>query len=138
MNNQYKACHLKRLFAAAAVAGLFSISINVFAQEAMHDHGEQKSGQSGMMMNGSMNHMKQDMGSMKMSGDTDYDFATMMRMHHQQGVNRAEVEIAHGKDEKMKAMARKMVASQKKEIAEFDQWLSEHKQGEDHHESQPK
>ena len=30
----------------------------------------------------------------------------------------------HGKDPKTKEMARKIIASQKKEIAEFDKWLA--------------
>ncbi len=33
-------------------------------------------------------------------------------------------ELEHGKDAKMKEMARKIMASQKKEIAGFDKWLA--------------
>ena len=32
----------------------------------------------------------------------------------------------HGKSPEMKAMAKKIFAAQKKEIAEFDQWMSKH------------
>lgn len=39
------------------------------------------------------------MQSMPMSGDTDKDFASMMKMHHQQGVEMAQMEIANGKCE---------------------------------------
>jgi uncharacterized protein (DUF305 family) len=71
-----------------------------------------------VMMSG-MDTMRQ----MKMSGDTDKDFAMMMKMHHQQALDMAKVEVDHGKSPEMKAMARKIIAAQKKEIAEFDKWL---------------
>ena len=64
---------------------------------------------------------------MPMSGDTDKDFATMMKMHHQQAVNMSEMELAKGKSPEMKAMAKKTIAAQKKEIAQLDQWLAKQK-----------
>ena len=64
---------------------------------------------------------------MTMSGDTDKDFAMMMKMHHQQALNMAEVELAHGKSPEMKTMAKQIVAAQKKEIAQFDKWLAKQK-----------
>ncbi|MCW5663782.1 MAG: DUF305 domain-containing protein [Piscinibacter sp.] len=68
-----------------------------------------------------------DMQKMQASGDIDKDFAMMMKMHHQQALNMAEMEIAHGKSAEMKAMAKRILAAQKKEIAQFDQWLAKHK-----------
>ena len=67
------------------------------------------------------------MQKMQMSGDTDKDFATMMKMHHQQAVEMAQMELAHGKSPEMKVMSRKIIAAQKKEIAEFDRWLAKQK-----------
>lgn len=64
---------------------------------------------------------------MPMSGDIDKDFATMMKLHHQQAVNMAEMEIANGKSPEMKAMAQQIVVAQKKEIEQFDQWLAKQK-----------
>jgi uncharacterized protein (DUF305 family) len=61
------------------------------------------------------------------SGDTDKDFATMMKMHHQQALDMADMELAQGKSPEMKAMAKKIIAAQKKEIAQFDQWLAKQK-----------
>lgn len=52
--------------------------------------------------------------SMKMSGDTDMDFALMMRHHRQSGVKMAEMELKHGKDAEMKRMAQKIMDSQKR------------------------
>ena len=67
------------------------------------------------------------MQKMPMSGDADKDFAMMMKIHHQGAVDMAEMELAHGKSPVMKAMAKKIVAAQKKEIAEFDRWLATQK-----------
>lgn len=81
-----------------------------------------------------MNDMKQSMRTgmdkmqgMTKSGDTDKDFATMMKMHHQQGVEMAEMHIANGKSPEMKTMAKRIVAAQNKEIAQFDKWLAKQK-----------
>ncbi len=67
------------------------------------------------------------MQAMKMSGDTDKDFAMMMKMHHQQAVQMSEMELAQGKSPEMKSMAKKIIAAQKKEIAELDRWLAKQK-----------
>ena len=87
--------------------------------------------QHGMMgsdgMKQSMMKGMDSMQKMPMSGDTDKDFAMMMKMHHQQGVEMAQMEIAHGKSPAMKSMAKKIVAAQNKEIAEFDRWLAKQK-----------
>ena len=67
------------------------------------------------------------MQKMPMSGDTDKDFAMLMKMHHQQALNMAEMELANGKSSEMKAMAKQIIVAQKKEIAQFDKWLAKHK-----------
>ena len=67
------------------------------------------------------------MQKMTMSGDTDKDFAMMMKMHHQQALNMAEMELAHGKSPEMKTMAKQIIKDQKKEIAQFDKWLAKQK-----------
>ena len=72
-----------------------------------------------------MSGMKQ-MQDMKPSGNTDKDFAMMMKVHHQQALDMAQMELEHGKSPAMKAMARKIITAQKKEIAEFDQWMKTH------------
>ena len=74
-------------------------------------------------MMGSMDGMK----NMQMSGDTDKDFAMMMKIHHQGAVDMAQMELAHGKSPAMKDMAKKIIAAQKKEIAQFDRWLATQK-----------
>ena len=69
--------------------------------------------------------MMKDM-MMSPSGDADKDFAMMMKMHHQQALDMAKIELEHGKSPEMKAMAARIIAAQKKEIAELDQWMKKH------------
>ena len=74
--------------------------------------------------------MTSGMDSMKMmktTGDTDRDFAMLMKMHHEQAVDMAKTEIAHGKSAELKAMSRKIIAAQQKEIAQLDKWLAARK-----------
>lgn len=81
----------------------------------------------GQMHESMMKGMK-DMQSMPMSGNTDRDFASMMRMHHQMAVDMAQAEMKNGKDAKMKGMAKKIIDDQTREIRELDDWLKQHKQ----------
>ena len=67
------------------------------------------------------------MQKMQMTGDTDKDFAMMMKMHHQQAVDMAQMELEGGKSPAMKKMAKQIIAAQKKEIAMFDKWLAQAK-----------
>jgi uncharacterized protein (DUF305 family) len=78
-------------------------------------------------MRSSMMGMMKNMDSMKMTGDTDRDFATMMKMHHQGAIDMAQMELKSGKDAKMRAMAKRIIEAQQKEIKEFDQWLAKRK-----------
>jgi uncharacterized protein (DUF305 family) len=78
-------------------------------------------------MRESMGGMMKSMESTKMSGDTDRDFAMMMKVHHQGAINMAEMELKSGKDAKMRTMAKAIIAAQQKEIKEFDEWLETRK-----------
>ena len=90
-----------------------------------------KPGMSGMAgggdMHGSMMGMMKGMESMKTTGDPDHDFAMMMKMHHQGAIDMAQMELKSGKDASMRAMAKKIIEAQQKEIKQFDQWLAKHK-----------
>lgn len=57
------------------------------------------------------------MKKMKPSGNVDHDFAQLMAEHHKGAMDMSAVEIKYGKDAKLKAMAKKMVAAQKRERA---------------------
>lgn len=67
------------------------------------------------------------MQKMPMSGDTDKDFAMMMKVHHQQALGMAQIELTQGKSSEMKMMAKNIISAQKKEIAAFDRWLAKQK-----------
>lgn len=67
------------------------------------------------------------MKTMNLTGDTDMDFAMMMKMHHQQALEMAKAEIAHGKSAELKAMSRKIITAQQKEIAQLDKWMAANK-----------
>lgn len=53
---------------------------------------------------------------MKMTGNVDTDFATMMTMHHQQAIQMSDVLLKYGKSPELRALAQKMKASQQEEI----------------------
>jgi uncharacterized protein (DUF305 family) len=78
-------------------------------------------------MHESMTGMMKNMESMKMTGDTDRDFAMMMKVHHQGAIDMAEMELKNGKDPKMRAIAKRIIEAQRKEIKEFDPWLGKRK-----------
>lgn len=61
-----------------------------------------------------------------MTGNADQDFARMMVAHHQGAVDMARVELEHGTDPDLKAMARKVVDDQTKEIQQLQDWLKQH------------
>lgn len=94
----------------------------VLAQHEPQSAAGGASGPAMQMHKDMMKGAKESMG-MKPSGDIDKDFVTMMRHHHQTGVQMAEHEIRNGKDEKAKELARKILEGQKQEIKEFDSWL---------------
>jgi uncharacterized protein (DUF305 family) len=81
-------------------------------------------GSKGMM--DSMQKMQRGMMAKPMTGDTDHDFATMMREHHRGAVDMARMELEHGKDQDLKRMAQKVIEDQSREIKELDEWLDQH------------
>ena len=74
-----------------------------------------------------MNKMMEEMKSMKMTGNVDKDFVTMMIPHHKSAVDMAENQISHGKNVQMKQFAQKVIDDQSKEINEFQSWLNNNK-----------
>jgi uncharacterized protein (DUF305 family) len=113
---------MKNVIRSLIAIGLTTIPLVVTAQSAGHAHSPESAAASKQMHESMMGGMK-GMQAMKMSGDSDRDFAMMMRKHHEDGIKMAQIELDKGKDSKMKEMARKIIDSQKKEIAEFDEWL---------------
>ncbi len=55
--------------------------------------------------------------------DPDIAFMQGMIPHHQGAVEMAEIVLEHGKDPETKALAQQIIDSQRKEIAQMQEWL---------------
>lgn len=137
-NNQSRPRTFRNLLLApAALALLVAVASSARAQTpaasvpaempaATQGHG-MKSNIKATDLQTSMDRMHEKMTATSMTGDPDVDFATMMRTHHQGAIEMAQAEIDHGNDAAMRRAAKKIIVAQKKEIAEFERWLSAHK-----------
>ena len=115
----------KRNLVASLILSVLALPVWTVAQSAPIA-GESKM-DSSMDMSHSMGSMDEKMKAMPMSGDVDYDFAKMMRIHHEGALDMAKSELDNGKNPEMRSMAKKIIAAQKKEIAQFDKWIAKHK-----------
>lgn len=68
---------------------------------------------------------KEMMDPAKMNGVPDHDFLVMMIPHHKGAVVMAETLLKHGKEEKVKKLARAIIKDQKKEIAQMEKWIAD-------------
>lgn len=83
---------------------------------AMRPH--QQAAQAGMAT------MDRDMAAAMMHDDADLAFVCGMIAHHQGAIAMSEVELKFGKDGFARAMAEKVIAAQKQEIAEMQAWVA--------------
>jgi uncharacterized protein (DUF305 family) len=58
------------------------------------------------------------------TGKPDRDFVLMMIPHHQGAIEMAKVELEHGADPAIRALAEAIIAAQEKEIADMQAWLA--------------
>ena len=72
--------------------------------------------------------MMSGMSGVEYTGDADHDFVAHMIPHHEGAVAMAKVELKYGKDAKLRALAKEIIASQDKEIAFMKQWIAAHPQ----------
>jgi len=75
-------------------------------------------------MNAAMSRMMRTMQSMKMTGEPDRDFMTMMIPHHQAAIDMANVELRRGNRPLVKGLARDIIAAQQREIKLMHKWLN--------------
>lgn len=82
-----------------------------------------KKSTSGDNSNKLMESMKSMMNpDMKMTGNTDQDYVSMMILHHMGAIDMAGVEIKYGTDPEIKKMAQEIIKNQKTEIEEMKLW----------------
>ena len=72
-----------------------------------------------------MHNMNAEMEAMEMTGDADYDFASMM-MHHQGAIDMANRELEKGQDGTIKGIAKQIVDKQTAEKAALSAWMDGH------------
>lgn len=145
----------KTIFAAAVAATAFTVSATAqdadfqlpeqcTAASVMGGmgHGNHSGGMgAGMMEMGGMDlasmpeHVQENMRLMMitmpamhegmMNEDADVAFACGMIAHHQGAIDMAQVLLAHGEDEQMRALAEEIIAAQVGEIDLMTTWLAE-------------
>ncbi|MGI8569122.1 MAG: DUF305 domain-containing protein [Methylocella sp.] len=74
----------------------------------------------------SMQGMQDAMKGMTPTNDPNKDFVMMMKPHHQAAVEMAEIYLKYGTDPMLTKMAKDIISSQKKEIAEMNAWQAAH------------
>ena len=112
-------------YSSAALVAVAILSSPFWGNAEAADNARAKSMDSMEMHKSMMSGMK-GMESMKASGDTDHDFAMMMKLHHQNALAMANIELHQGKDPLLRNMAKAIIKSQTREIEEFDKWLAKH------------
>jgi uncharacterized protein (DUF305 family) len=85
-------------------------------------HGDQSVGS--LAMNAVNERMHREM-AIEFTGNTDVDFVRGMIAHHQGAVDMAKIELAFGKDAKIRQLAEAIVKAQEGEIAMMKAWLAE-------------
>lgn len=133
MNPQLNFFDFKRAALVLAVAALLPVAQTenapVQAEMPHHAAAPPMTSGGGMDMKAMMKTMSGMMTAMPMTGDSDVDFAKMMRIHHQGAIDMAETELRNGKHAEMTRMASAIVSAQKKEIEQIDEFLKKHALG---------
>ncbi len=74
-----------------------------------------------------MEHSGKDKDLQVLTGDTDYDFASLMMVHHESGIKTSEMLLKYGEDAETRQLAEQIIAGQKAEVGELQNWLLAHK-----------
>ena len=69
--------------------------------------------------------MHASISSMRPSGNSDVDFATVMLPHHQAAIDMAKAELLLGSDPQMRRVAQEIITDQQSEIVLMERWLKQ-------------
>ena len=125
----------------AAESGVSDSARKSADSPATAHHDTSASTASGNLMMSSMTKHMDEMKNMKSMNDPDHDFAMMMKHHHMVATEMAQAELSQGHHDDVKALAKKMLDDQTKEIKQIDNFLAntpaDNKAGNDkfHHEA---
>ena len=66
----------------------------------------------------------EDVHGMKMTGNVDKDFATMMIHHHQQAIEMSQVQLKDGKSAEVRKKAQEIIDASERDIADLKKWMA--------------
>jgi len=112
---------LRYWFRFALVFSLFATSL---AQDGHSSDPNEDSSWSALTA--SIEKMHTAMSSVKSSGNSDTDFASLMLPHHQAAIDMAKAELVNGKDPQMRRLAQEIITDQQSEIELMQLWLRQH------------
>lgn len=118
---------LSSLIRIPVAAACMSIAVGALADDKAMDHGKHDKmqtaaaaqSQGSKELHKAMMQGMQDMQGMKMSGDTDHDFAAMMIKHHEQAITMSKAQLKNGKDPEVRKKAQEIIAQSEKDISEL-------------------
>ncbi|MER8523705.1 DUF305 domain-containing protein [Mesorhizobium sp. M0598] len=115
------------MMAAGMLLAVFLESVPAQAEEMKHDMGAMGAqSPSTEGYKAAMDKMHTDMMAIEYSGNADVDFARGMIPHHQAAIDMAKIELANGKDPEIRKLAEAVIAAQRAEIKQMQDWLAAH------------
>lgn len=122
---------IRQIVVTSAFALALATTANIRAADQEHppsSHSSAKTSDGSKELHMSMMKGMKEMQGMKMSGDTDHDFASMMIKHHEQAIQMAQAELDHGKSPEVQKKAREIISTSKKDIEELKKFMGQHRQ----------